>query len=157
LYHTKKDIQLAHWKKVNTMQEEKYTVHLLTDQTESRSTGMKEEKTIYILAAVYALLLFGLFILPRIAARGMDGLGAAGTAGGTAILVGAAMTLESLVCLGLTMCWWIKLSPRVRAIGILPMVITTVLMIVVAILVRNSPTSSSYDTTDESTKTPYSD
>jgi hypothetical protein len=155
---TNKDMQLAQQKKVNTMQEEN-TIHLLTDQTEPRSTaGMREEKTIYILAAVYALLWFGMFTLPRIAARGMDGLGAAGTAGVTAILVGAAMTLESLVCLGLTMYWWIKLSPRVRAIGILPMVITAVMMIVVAVLLRNSPTSaSSYGTTDDSTKNPYSD
>jgi hypothetical protein len=152
-------MQLAQRKKEHTMQEE-YTIHLLTDQTEPRrsTTGMREEKTIYILAAVYALFLFGLFTLPRIAARGMDGLGAAGTAVVTAFLVGAAMTLESLLCLGLTMCWWIKLSPRVRAIGILPMVITAVMMIVVAVLLRNSPTSaSSYGTTDDSTKNPYSD
>jgi hypothetical protein len=151
-------MQLAQRKKEHTMQEE-YTIHLLTDQTEPRrsTTGMREEKTIYILAAVYALFLFGLFTLPRIAARGMDGLGAAGTAVVTAFLVGAAMTLESLLCLGLTMCWWIKLSPRVRAIGILPMVITTVMT---TILMRNSPSSSSspyeYDTTDDYTKNPYS-
>jgi hypothetical protein len=160
------------------MDHEENTIHLLTDQPEephSINTGTgreEEEKTIYRLMAVYVLLSIGLFLLPRIAARlpriaagGMDGLAAAGTAGVTAILVGAVMTLTSLVGLGLTMRWWTKLSPRVRAIGILPMVITTVtraqhsaairavMLIYVAILVKNAPTDSG--DYGESTKYPY--
>jgi hypothetical protein len=121
------------------------TIHLiLTDQipepriNDDDGRGA-EEKTIIILMAVYALLLFGLYTLPRIAARGMFGLASAGAAGGTAILVGAAMTLTSLVGWGLTMRWWSKLSPTVRALGILPMVMTTVMLIVVAKILKNGP------------------
>jgi hypothetical protein len=141
------------------MDHEENTIHLLTGQTEeprsiNNGTGREEEEnTIYRLMTVYVLLSIGLFLLPRIAARGMDGLAAAGTAGVTAILVATVMTLTSLVGLGLTMRWWITLSPRVRAIGILPMVITTVMLIYVAILLKNAPTDSG--DYGESTKYPY--
>ena len=129
--------------------EENTTIHLiLTDQQISEHEDgnhhrQDEKKTITILAAVYVLLVVGLFTLPRLASQGMFGLASAGAAGATAILVGATMTVTSLVGFSLTMWWWNKLSLSspcwVRAMGILPIIITTIMLIVVAKLLKNPP------------------
>ncbi|MDA0991120.1 MAG: hypothetical protein O3A51_10260 [Verrucomicrobia bacterium] len=89
-----------------------------------------------------ALCVYGGFVLatitvPRLAAKGHDGLAAAGIAAGWMLLLGAAAAVVALVALVLTLRAWKSLSILTRAIGLVPAGLTAVMILALALIVNH--------------------
>lgn len=96
---------------------------------------MTTEKRLLTASLVYVLLAIAALILPRIAARGHDGLAAAGVAGAWFLLLGGVALIVSIVALAMTLRKWRQLSAKLRVAGLVPALVSAVAVFVLMVVV----------------------
>jgi hypothetical protein len=87
---------------------------------------MNESKWLLGVCSMYVVLAGAAVTVPRMAAKGEDGLAAGATAAVCFLLLGALALVTSVVALAMTARAWKRLSVRLRVAGLSPAILSVV-------------------------------